>query len=482
MKLLNIKLLTMTVALLTATACSVPKVAEQQSLSNLPTDFAGIDSTKGEQFVPINLNTYFNDPVLLQLFEKVRSSNLDYQILQQRILIANSHLKRAKLGLLPSLDILINGSGTHYADYTMEGVGNFDTNLSPNITEEQKINRDVTPNFWIGAQASWEIDVWGRLKNKKNAAKNRFFASQEGLKLLQNQLFSEIAELYYDLISLDKKLEIYERNYAVQQKAYDIILAQRSTGKATELAVQQFSAQSKNLLAQVELVKLEINAKERALLTLLGEFNGEVSRSSDFLMNHVALLNQKLPVDSIIHNRPDVRQSYFELVATNADAKAARAAFFPKLEIGAYAAFNAFSFSTLFNPGSLAWQFLGGIVAPVFNRGQLKQDFYVANREQEIAFLNYQKSVVQSYNELNAILRQVDAFQTIGQIKNEEIRDLERAVEVSNDLYLSGYATYLELISSQKDKLRAELDYVDFQLTNAKSLVLLYKALGGELK
>lgn len=464
------------------TACSLPKNIEEQKVNQLPNKFDGQTVEKTEAFIPIKLTTYFNDPELLALFDKITKSNPDFQILQQRILIANSHLKRSKLALLPSLDLNINASGTRHGDYTMEGVGNFDTNLSPNIQEDQKIRRDVTPNLWLGAQTSWEVDIWGRLRNKKKAAQQRYFGTHEGVRLLQNQLFTDVADLYYQLIALDKKLVIYQQNYVIQQRAFEIISAQRLAGKATELAVQQFGAQSQNLLAEIEQLKLDVNATEKALLTLMGEYGGKIQRGNAFMSNHVEILNQNIHVDSVIHNRPDVAESYFELKATHADAKSARAAFFPKLQIGAYGALNSFSLATVFNPGSLAWQLLGGLVAPVFNQGQLRQDFYIANRNQEIAFFTYQKNVINAYNELSLLLTQVGSYDRILSIKSEEVAFLDRAVSVSNDLYLTGYANYWEIINSQKTKLQAELDYVDYQLRNAKSLVLLYKALGGEVK
>jgi outer membrane protein TolC len=306
-------------------------------------------------------------------------------------------------------------------------------------------------------------------------------ASASGIFLLKNQLFTEIADLYYQLISLDKKLAIYQKNYAIQEVAFDIIYSQRETGKATELAVQQFGSQLKEIKADIEQIKMDVFTTEKAISTLLGDYGGAIARSSNFINSHVQLLNQAIPVDSIIHKRPDVQSSFYELEASKANAKAIRAAFFPTLKIGGYGAMNSFSLSTFFNPASLAWQILGGLTAPIFNQGQLKQNFYVANREQEIAFFTYQKNVINAYNELSSLLFQVDKYKEVLRYKTEEYEMLNRAVEVSNDLYLTGYANYLEIINSQKLKLQSEIDLVDYQLRNAKSFVQLYKALGGEL-
>jgi len=468
--------------ILLATACSAPKVSQNLTAKQLPENFdlkrkKATDSLKN--FIPLETETFFKDPKLEALLDKAITQNPDYLIMQERILIANSNLKVAKLALLPSLDIQADVSGTHYGKYTMDGVGNFDTNFSQNISDKQRINTDVTPNVFLGGKVSWEADIWGKLSNRKKAALQRFFASQEGMRLLQTRLLSDIADLYYKLIALDKQAVIYKKNLKTQQKALDIISAQRSVGKATELAVQQFNAQNNNILAESEQLDLSIDQTEKALLNLLGEYGGEIDRSNDFLSGHLAVLNQKISVDSIIHKRPDVSEAYHELLATNADAKAARAAFFPTVNLGGYAGLNSFSFSTFFDSGSFAWQLLGGLTAPVFNKGQIKQEFFVSNKKQQISLLQYQNTITTAYNELSALLHRTESFADVLKYKSNEIKHLEIAVNVSNDLYLSGYANYLEIINAQKNKLQAELDFVDIQLKNAESQVLLYKALGG---
>jgi NodT family efflux transporter outer membrane factor (OMF) lipoprotein len=464
--------------------CSAPKIAQQQ-LKPLP-EKADLDQfkevTERPNYTPVTVNTYFKDAALEALLNKALTQNPDYLQMQERIVIANAHLKVAKLALLPSLDLVADASGTHFGKYTMEGVGNYDTNFSQNIAPNQRIATDVTPNYFLGGRVSWEADLWGRLNNKKRAALQRYLASTEGMKLLQARLLTDISELYYKLIALDKQAVIYDQNLKTQKHALDIVSAQRSVGKATELAVQQFKAQNNNILAEAKQIDLSIDQTEKALLTLLGEYGGNVNRSKEFLAGKLEVLNQKVSADTIIHQRPDVKQAYYEFEATRADAKSARAAFFPRLTLGGYAGYNSFSFPTLFDGGSLAWQLLGGLTAPVFNKGQIKQEFLVANKQQQIAFFAYQNSVTTAFNELSALLHRTAAFEEVLDYKSKEIEHLEVAVNVANDLYLSGYANYLEIISAQKNKLQAELDFVDIQLTNASAKVQLYKALGGVIR
>lgn len=141
--------------------------------------------------------------------------------------------------------------------------------------------------------------------------------------------------------------------------------------------------------------------------------------------------------------------------------------------------YNAFSSETLFKPGSLASQLLGGLILPVFNKGQLKQEFAIANGEQEIAFLNYQKTITTAFNELQAVLKQIEIYERVMQLKREEVNHLTKAVEVSNDLYATGYANYLELINARKNKIQADLDFLRFKEENTRNNILLFKALGG---
>ncbi|MPS66704.1 TolC family protein [Chryseobacterium sp.] len=482
MKRIQLKLIFLGITGLLVTSCAVPKVASMKEANRLPDAVAADSATGRSEFSGIDLKGYFTDPHLLYLFGEVKKANPDFKIAQQRVEIANSLLKRSKTELLPSLEVGIQVSGDRYGKYTMEGVGNYDTNLSSNITEEQKINTSFTPNYWMGARSSWEIDAWGKLKNKKLSAQNKFLASTEGLKLLQTDLFTDIANLYYDLIALDKRLKIYQDNYNLQKRAFEIIKAQREVGKVTELAVQQFKAQNNNWLAEIEHIKVEIVTVKQAISTLTGVYDGDVRRGDMLLATNFNILNSNINVDKIIHSRPDVISNYYYLKASHADAKAARAAFYPKIDIGAGFGINSFSAETLFKPASLAGQILGGLMVPVFNKGQLQYEFKVAGIEQEIAFLNYQKSVTTAFNELQSILKQTQIFHKVLELKEEEVHYLDKGIEVSNDLYITGYANYFELINAQKSKLQAELDLLKFQHENTRNNVLLFKALAGKLQ
>ncbi len=478
MKLNHSKYIALGVFAYVLSACATPQVTEIKEAQALPEQALVSDA---KPFDAVNLKSYFNDADLLHLFDQVVKANPDFQIAQQRVEMANSYLQRSKMELLPSLEVGAIASGSHYGKYTIDGVGNYDTNKSTNISEAQKVGTDITPNYWLGARSSWEIDAWGKLKNQREAAQKRYLASTEGVNLLKVELFTDIANLYYQLVGLDRRLKIYEENYQLQQRAYEIVTAQRKTGKATELAVQQFKAQNKNVLAEIEHLKVEIVTIEQAIQTLTGAYGGEVKRGTALMASNHEILNQTIDLQKVIHSRPDVAANYLVLEASHADARAAKAAFYPKIGLDAQVGFNSFSAETFFRPSSLAGQLLGGLMVPIFNKGQLKHEFNVANLEQEIAFLNYQKSVTTSFNELQSILKQITIFERVLTLKGEEVSDLDRAIEVSNELYITGYANYMELINTQKSKLDAQLSLLNMQIENTRNNVLLFKALGGQL-
>src|SRR5690606_3761087 len=133
-----------------------------------------------------------------------------------------------------------------YGEYTESGIGNYDTNFSENLDEDQKIPEPFVPDYFVGVRASWELDLWGKLKNRRDAAFLELISEHELRRLIETELISSVSSAYYELLSLDRKIEVYERNIALHQRALEIVEAQKEAGRADELAVQQF----KSLLAE----------------------------------------------------------------------------------------------------------------------------------------------------------------------------------------------------------------------------------------
>ena len=478
MKSVNFKYYIFSSAVLLAAGCKVPAVLSDTAGKELPREFV-IPASDTLNIQQLTIDDFFADQYLKQLIRKTLRDNPDYRIAFKRISIAEAYLVKSRGALWPSLKGLGNASATQYGKYTMEGVGNFDTNLSPNIEESQKIGTHPTPNYFLGFGADWELDIWGKYRHTKRAAKARFWATVEGKKLLESMLVTQTALVYYDLIALDQEISILHNNIRLQEEAFEVVQIHQEVGRSTLLAVKQMEAQLNNSRSLLYLKQQELQEAETAMQELIGEYEGSVVRSNSIDIQAVRYLyNNAVPVQVMAY-RPDIRQALHELEATHADAKAARAAFFPSVNITAYLAYNAFSGEMLFNPASLGWQVLGGITAPILNKNQIRSDFKIATAQQEIAFIELERATMKAYREVNLLLRKISNTNLAYAEKEKESRAITSGVEISQDLYMNGYANYLELIAARKSKLEADLQIIELKRMQVQQLVQLYKVLGG---
>ncbi|GAB2953666.1 TolC family protein [Hymenobacter coalescens] len=469
-------------ALLTGGLLSGCKVAEPtppRISAALPAAFGPVAGTDSASIADRPWREFFADAQLVGLIDTALRNNLDLQIAVQRVEQARAGLIAARGALLPTVSGVAAAGADRWGDYTLNGVGNFDTNLSPNIDGAQRIPTPVTPDFFLGLRSSWEIDVWGKLRQRRRAAAARVLASEQGRHVVVTALVAQVARHYYELLALDNELDVLSRNAAYQQRALEIIRVQKQAGRATELAVQQFTAQllrtqSLTLQTQQRLVE-----SENQLNQLLGRYPQPIRRG-------VAIRQQPLP-DTVaaglparaLLRRPDVRQAELELAAAHADVSAARAAFLPSLTITPYVGLNAYSGALLFRPESIAFGALAGLAAPVFNRTAIRADYHRAAAVDREAFFGYQKALQTGFREVHTNLRGLAYFRRAYSLKQQEAASLTRAVEAANDLYVAGRANYLEVITAQRSVLDAELEATQLRREQFLRLIDLYRALGG---
>jgi len=461
------------------TACSSLKTIDVAPRDGMPASYTGITDSSSVSALPVS--SFFTDAYLLDLIDTAMAANPDILTALQRVEIANANLKYNGLLLLPSVTLNANAGLEKYGDYTMNGVGNYDTNLSPNINNRQRIP-DPTPDYFLGFRSSWEVDLWGKLRNRKKAAFNRFLASQSGYKMVATSLTSQIATAYYHLLALDNELRVIRKNIALQNNALEIVKIQKMGGRASELAVQQFLAQQKRTQGLEYQVKQQITETENQLNFLTGQYSKAIGRDTSInTLKLPSMLKAGVP-SQLLLNRPDIQEAEYELRAMNADIKAVHAAFFPSLTLSPYVGFNAFSSSLLFNSGSLAYGLLGGITAPIFNRKLIKAEYGRTAAQGKQALYNYQKTVLSSYQEVLNSLKSIENYKQMYVHKQEEVQALNNAVEVANDLYLVNRANYLEIITAQRNVLDAELELANTKKNIFIGAINLYRSVGGGWK
>ena len=460
--------------------CKTTQLSTDAINKTLPKNYvSGADSSSGKI---ANWREVFFDSNLVSLIDTALKYNYDLKLALQKVEIAKAGIKFNKGVRLPELGANVYAGQRKFGDYTMDGVGNYDTQFSPNINEKQQIPNPL-PDYYVGFQASWEIDLWGKLKNKKKSAAGKFIASQYGKDLIVTNLIAEIAGTYFELLALDNESQVLVDNIELQQAAVDLLLAQKEAGKATELGVEMTKAQllsSKAILAEVQQKLVETECK---LNFLCGSYPKEIKRDTSYFSQHLQTkLNIGIPSD-LIKNRPDICQAEFELKASNADVKSAQAAFYPSLNITAALGLQSFNAMLLMEtPASMAYNVLGGLASPLLNRRKIKADLMASKAEQRQAYVNYEKTVVNSFKEVFVAINNIQNTKTIFDLKKEEVSILKKSVATSSDLFTAGRASYLEIITSQKNMLQAQIELITFYKRQNLALIDLYRSIGGGWK
>lgn len=468
--------LTLALGLLVASGCKTPEQAADPKLA-VPTTFAQDTTIRANH--SLSRSRIFVDTLLVRLIDTAVANNPDVAMAMERIKAAQSVFRIRKGALLPKVEADATASTQKYGDYTMEGVGNFDTNLSGNIDDNQKVAQPMVPYYFAGLRSNWELDLWGKLRNQKRAAYFRFLGTEQARNLVITTLVAEVSSRYYELLALDEQQDILRRNLALQDSAVRIAEVQMQVGRATTLAVQQFKAQklrTQSLLVETE---QQIVRTENALNYLLGRFPQPIPRTRDFLdQNLPQQLTAGLP-GQILNRRPDVLQAELQLKANKADVAAAKAAFLPSVTLTPFVGYSAFSGGLLFHPGSLAYGVIGGATAPLLNRSAVKGVYRHAEAEKQEAYHNYRKTVLNAFQEVQTSLSDLEKLRRIYDLNRQETDVLLQAVVTSDELFKAGYANYLDVITAQRNALDAELNQLETKKNLFMSLIFLYRSSGG---
>ena len=453
-----------------------PAPARPLTAKPVPGSFA--DQADSGSIAGQSWRAFFSDSSLVQLIDTALVGNLDLRVATQRIEQARAGFDYSRGFLAPQVNVVASVGVDRYGRNTLNGVGNYDTNLSENVSGNLVIP-NPTPDYFLGARSTWEIDIWGKLRNRRRAAYLRILASEQGRHAVITGLVAEIARYYYQLLALDGELEIIQKNIDFQQKAVELVQVQKQAGRVTALAVQQFTAQLLNTRSRQGQVRQQIVAAENSLNRLIGRFPQPIVRGRSLQERELpGQVLAGLPAQMLVR-RPDIRQAELELAAANVNVEVVRAEFLPGLNLSGYVGLNSFRLGTLFDPASIAAGVLGGLTAPVFNRRFLKANFRQSVAQSREAFYNYRQTILTGFSDVTTSLRGVGNYRDVADLQTQEVAVLNKAVSTSNDLFRSGYASYLEVITAQRSVLEAELALINTKQAQFLALTDLYRALGG---
>jgi NodT family efflux transporter outer membrane factor (OMF) lipoprotein len=430
------------------------------------------DSTNSAQ---IKWKDFFKDKNLVSLIDTALKNNQELQIALQNIEIARNEVRMRKGRLFPFVTGGVGAGVEKVGRYTSQGAGD----ASADITPGERVP-DNLGDFIVGVQASWQVDIWKKLRNGKKAAVSRYLATIEGKNFVVTNLVAEIARAYYELMSLDDQLEVVQKTMTLQNNALEIVRVQKEASVVTELAVKKFEAEVLNSQSRQYEIRQEIKETENEINFLLGRFPQPIVRdTSDFLAQEIQQIKTGIP-SQLLANRPDIRQAKLELYAAKCDVKSAQAEFFPDFNITGGAGFNAFKPSYLFiTPESMIYSIAGDLMMPLINRSAIKAEFNSAKAEQVKALIDYEKSVLNGYIEVSNELSGVNNLQQIYDLKSKQVDALTNSIDISNDLFRSGRADYFEVLMTQRDALETKLELIETKDRQFNALIDIYQALGG---
>lgn len=456
--------------------CRVPAIVETPPHITAPAAYNSNKDTANTASIPYR--DFFKDPYLIDLIDTALRNNQELNITLQEIEIARNEIRMRQQPLLPSVGIGAGASVEKVGRYTSQGAGDATTEIKPG-----KEMPDPLGDFRIAALASWEVDIWKKLRNSKKAALLRYLATSEGKNFVVTNLVAEIAESYYELLALDNQMEIVLQNIRLQKNALEIIKVQKEASRATELAVQKFQAEVLKTQSLEFDIAQQIKETENRINLLLGRYPQNIPRSKDDLLNlNVAVVEAGIP-SQLLANRTDIRQAELELTAARLDVKVARAEFYPSFGISAAVGFNAFNPSYLFRtPESLLYSLAGDIAGPLINRNAIRAEFNSASAKQIQALYNYERTVLNAYLEVATQLSNVSNLEKSYDLKYRQVDALTRAIDISGDLFKNARADYLEVLMTQRDALEAKLELVETKKAQMSAMVRIYRGLGGGWK
>lgn len=419
-------------------------------------------TTDSGTLAELPFDEFFQSSELLDLIETGLENNYNLGLAIKSIEIAQSYYWQGKSAYFPTLSA---GPQLTY------GVRSENSGASGSRGFQ---------GYQLGANSSWEVDIWGKLKSQERAAFADYLTAHAGLKVVQTQLISQIASLYYQLVALDARKTVAERTIQNWQSSVETIreLKEAGTPSVTEVAVQQNIAQMH--FAEALLVDIEQNILllENTLNTLLARPFQAIPRESWMDIQLPSVLETGLPVQ-LLANRPDLRQLEFQIRSDFEHINIAKTAFYPTLTINAGAGLESNHIGDFINPGSIFANIAGGLMQPIFDRRQNKTRLEVSNKFYEQSILQYEQTFIQAVQEVTDAL--IIARQSDEKLMHQEaqLAALDQAVEFSNELLNTGLANYLEVLRARDQVFSTELGLVDTRLQKISAVVSLYKALGG---
>lgn len=395
----------------------------------------------------------FTDPTLQSLIEKGLQNNTDMRTAALGIEEAEASLKAAKLSFFPSFALAPQG-GFNSVDWAK-----------------------ASKTYTIPLSASWQVDIFGSLRNAKKRAQVQLESSKAYKQAVQTQLIATIANYYYTLAMLDEQLNVSKATADIWQENIKTYKALMNVGQTTSAAVAQAEGNYYNVCAQIVDLEQQITEVENSFSTLLGETVSSIQRQSINDWQAPQSITVGIPSYALA-NRPDVKNAELALASAFYSTNAARSAFYPALNLTGTLGWTN-DLGVIVNPGKWIWQAVGSLTQPIFQNGKLRANLKISKAQQEEAQLAFQQTLLNAGAEVNTAMAKIQNNTEKEELNDKQIASMEQAVKSTQLLMQNSSTNYLEVLTAQQSLLSAQLSKISTQFAKIQGTIELYQALGG---
>jgi outer membrane protein, multidrug efflux system len=460
------------IMLLVLPSCGIPPLRHPDPPPGLPADFNG--STSPENSAQLGIEEFYNDRMLTCLIEKALFDNRELKVLNEEVRIAGNEVLSRSGAYLPFVSVGAGAGLNRYSRFTEEGAGILDDSYLPG-----KHFTNPSGNFGTGLNLTWQLDIYRQLRNARDAAALRYVSASEKRNYFVTTLIAEIAENFYRLMGLDKRLENLNQIIELQERSLEIAKARFAAARSPELGVLRFQAELQRNYSEKLIINQSIIQGENRINFLVNRYPQRVERdSSGFYDLKIHPLSVGLP-SQLLQNRPDIRQAERELAAAGLDVKVARVNFFPQLVIASGVGLQSLILNHLFEPNAVIGNIAGGLVGPLVNKRAIRAQYLTANARQLQSIYNYQRVILEAFTQVINRMTMVENFSKSVEIKKQQLKTLEDAVRSAEDLFQNARIEYIDVLFSQRDLRDARVVLIDTKTEQLSAIVNAYQALGG---
>jgi multidrug efflux system outer membrane protein len=456
------RLITFTMTLLLLAGCAIGPDYRRPEIPPPPAWM--VDMQQAQDTANTTWWKQFDDPVLTDLIETSLRENYDLRVATARVEEFYGRYGATRADLFPQIGY--DGSAGRVQATTKGPIP-----ITSGISSQYN-------TYQAEFNASWEIDLWGKIRRATEAARADLLAAEDFRSGVILSLVTSMATAYIDLRSLDQQLDIARQTAVSRAESVRLFELRFKGGTISEMELSQVRSEYYVALAAIPDLEKRIRQQENFICILLGRNPGPIARGKAVDMVSLPSVPAGLPSELLVR-RPDIRQAEQALIAANARIGVAKAQYFPSISLTGFFGSASTELSDLFTGPAKTWSYAGSLAGPIFTAGKIKGSVKAAQAAQLQALFGYEQSIKNGFREFEDALIDQDRTRVQLDAQAKQVEALATYARMARLRYDEGYTSYIEVLDAERSLFSGQLSYVQTQDTLLRAIVSLYKAMGG---